>query len=87
MVGLKLKIPISAIYLNKNVVRAAQVTYDKERVKHHHEAELLENQMLQAYLDYKLAKEEQTVRLKKRRSRQRECTHHKKIGISNPLLS
>ncbi|SMG06001.1 TolC family protein [Sphingobacterium psychroaquaticum] len=64
IVGLKLNIPVSAIYLNRNVVRAAQVIYDKEEVKHHHEAEILENKLLQAYLDYKLAKEEQTVRLK-----------------------
>lgn len=64
IVGLKLNIPVSAIYLNRNVVRAAQVTYDKAEVKHHHETEILENQLLQAYLDYKLAKEEQTVRLK-----------------------
>ena len=53
--GLKLNIPISALYLNKNVVRGAEIALDREQVKHHHEEEILQNQLLQAFLDYQLA--------------------------------
>lgn len=64
IVGLKASIPISALYHNKNVVRASRVSYDKEKVKHHHEQENIENQLLQANLDYKLAGEQKEVCLK-----------------------
>lgn len=64
IVGLKLNIPISAVYHNKNIVRSAQVALKKQEVLHHHEEEELENQILKAYLDYKLANEEQNVCLK-----------------------
>ena len=64
IVGLKLNIPISSFYMNKNVVRSANIAYEKEKVKHHHEEELLANQIQQAYLDYQLAIEEKEVRLK-----------------------
>lgn len=62
IVGLKVNVPISSFYKNKHVVRAANIAYEKEKVKHHHEEEELENQLLQAYLDYKLALEERDVR-------------------------
>jgi len=61
IVGLKLNIPISALYLNKNIVRGAQVALKREEVKHHHEEESVENELLQAYLDYNLALEQQEV--------------------------
>lgn len=64
IVALKASIPISAIYNNKNVVRASRVSYDKEKVNHHHEEEMIENQLLQAHLDYKLAIEQKDVCLK-----------------------
>lgn len=61
IVGLKLNIPISALYLNKNIVRGAQVALKREEVKHHHEEEAVENELLQAYLDYNLALEQREV--------------------------
>jgi len=61
IVGFKLNIPISALYLNKNIVRGAQVALKREEVKHHHEEEVVENELLQAYLDYNLALEQQAV--------------------------
>ncbi|WP_286859745.1 MULTISPECIES: TolC family protein [Sphingobacterium] len=61
IVGLKLNIPISALYLNKNIVRGAQVALKREEVKHHHEEEAVENELLKAYLDYNLALEQQAV--------------------------
>lgn len=61
IVGLKLNIPISALYLNKNIVRGAQVALKREEVKHHHEEEGVENELLKAYLDYNLALEQQAV--------------------------
>ena len=64
IVGLKLNIPISSFYLNKNVVKSANIAYEREKVKHHHEEETLENQLLQAFLGYKLALEEKDVKLK-----------------------
>lgn len=64
IVGLKASIPISAFYENKNRVQANQVAYSREKVKHHHEEENIENQLLQAYLDYKLAIEQEAVCLK-----------------------
>ncbi|WP_241790563.1 TolC family protein [Sphingobacterium rhinopitheci] len=64
IIGLKASIPISAIYNNKNVVRASRVSYDKEKVNHHHEEEIIENKLLKAHLDYKLAIEQKEVCLK-----------------------
>lgn len=61
IVGLKLNIPISALYLNKNIVRGAQVALKREEVKHHHEEEAVENELLKAYLDYNLALEKQAI--------------------------
>lgn len=64
MVGLHLKIPISAIYLNKNKVRGAKVALEAEHVKHATEEEAMQNQLLQAYLDFKLALAQDAVCLK-----------------------
>lgn len=61
IVGLKLNIPISALYLNKNIVRGAQVALKREEVKHHHEEEAVENELFKAYLDYNLALEKQAI--------------------------
>ncbi|WP_158655817.1 TolC family protein [Sphingobacterium sp. HMA12] len=61
IVGLKLNIPISALYLNKNIVRGAQIALKREEVRHHHEEEEVENELLQAYLDYNLALEQRAV--------------------------
>jgi outer membrane protein TolC len=49
------------LYLNKNIVRGAQVALKREEVKHHHEEEVVENELLQAYLDYNLALEQGAV--------------------------
>ncbi|MGA6117381.1 TolC family protein [Sphingobacterium anhuiense] len=64
IVGLKLKIPISAVYRNKNLVRIAKVALDREEVKHHLEEENMQHQLLQAHLDYKLACVQRDVCLK-----------------------
>ena len=62
IIGLKLNVPISAVYKNKHSVQAARLAYEKEKVKHHHEDEEFETKLYKAYLDYKLAYEEQHVR-------------------------
>ena len=64
IVGLKLKVPISAVYRNKNLVRVAKVSLDREEVKHHLEEEHMQHQLLQAHLDYKLACVQRDVCLK-----------------------
>lgn len=64
IIGFKASIPISALYTNKYQVRASRVAYAKEKVKHHHEEEAIENQLLQAHLDYKMAKAQQLVCIK-----------------------
>jgi outer membrane protein len=64
IIGLKLSIPISSIYLNKNIVKSATIVYEREKVKHKHEEENLENQLLQVFLDYQLALKEKDVKLK-----------------------
>lgn len=64
IVGLKASIPISALYNNKNNVEASRIAYEKEKVKHHHEEENIENQLLQAFLDYKLAIKQKETCLK-----------------------
>lgn len=61
IIGLKANIPISAFYKNKNQVRANKIAYNEEKVKHHHEEEIIENQLLQAHLDYKLAMDQKRV--------------------------
>lgn len=55
IVGLKLKIPISSIYRNKQLVQEAKISLEREQVRHHLEEEKMQNQLLQAHLDYKLA--------------------------------
>ena len=55
IVGLKLKIPISSIYRNKHIVQEAKISLEREEVRHHLEQEQIQNQLLQAHLDYKLA--------------------------------
>lgn len=62
IVGIKLNMPISALYKNKYNVHAANLAYEKEKVKHHHEEEELESALFRAYLDLKLALEEREVR-------------------------
>lgn len=64
IVGLKLKVPISAVYRNKNLVRVAKVSLDREEVRHHLEEENMQHQLLQAHLDYKLACVQRDVCLK-----------------------
>lgn len=64
IVGLKLKVPISAVYRNKNLVKVAKVSLDREEVKHHLEEEHMQRQLLQAHLDYKLACVQRDVCLK-----------------------
>jgi outer membrane protein TolC len=64
IVGLRMNIPISALYLNKNIVRGAQVALKRAEVKHHHEQETIENELMRAYLDYNLAQEQEEVCLK-----------------------
>lgn len=61
IVGLKASIPISTFYSNKNVVKASKLSFDRERIKHHDEEDQIEIQLLNAYLDYKLSLEQQTV--------------------------
>jgi len=73
--GLKLNIPISALYLNKNVVRGAEIALDREQVKHHHEEEVLENQLLQAFLDYQLAVKQEEV-----------CQNNKSLAQENARI-
>lgn len=55
IVGLKLKIPISSIYRNKHIVQEAKISLEREEERHHLEQEQIQNQLLQAHLDYKLA--------------------------------
>lgn len=64
IVGLKLKVPISAVYRNKNIVRAAKVSLDREEVKHHLEEEKMQHELFQAHLDYKLACVQRDICLK-----------------------
>ncbi|AIM36539.1 hypothetical protein KO02_07360 [Sphingobacterium sp. ML3W] len=64
IVGVKLKIPISSVYRNKHVVREAKISLEREEVKHHLEEEQMQNQLLQAHLDYKLACVQRDVCLK-----------------------
>lgn len=64
IVGLKASMPISSFYTNRNVVKASQISYEQEKVKHHDEEDQIENQLLQASLDYKLAVEQKNVCIK-----------------------
>lgn len=64
MIGLKARIPISSLYTNKHAVRAANVAYEKEKINHHYQEEEIENQLLQAHLDYKLAIEQKELCIK-----------------------
>ena len=64
IVGLKMNFPISNFYLNKNLVRSSRVSYEKEKVKHHEEEDILKNQLMQAFLDYNLALEQKKICIK-----------------------
>lgn len=64
IIGLKASYPISSLYTNKHKVSASKIALSKEEVLHHHEEDVIENQLLQAYLDFNLAKEQESVCLK-----------------------
>lgn len=52
IVGLKLNVPISNWYTNKPMMAKAKIEELKEEEQHHHEADALKNQLLNANLQY-----------------------------------